>query len=75
MTFSYMVYMLSRCEEYFSIILSAVRRELSRLTEMHNLSLNDADSHVLMYVFLSPQELHLEWPWGSSVTLKLFVVF
>ena len=48
MTFKYMVYMLSTCEGSFSIILSAVHREFSRLTEMHKLSLNDADLHVLM---------------------------
>ena len=47
MTFSYMVYMLSTCERYFSILLGAVHRELFRLSEMHKLSLKDADLHVL----------------------------
>ena len=62
MTFSYMVYMLSTCEGYFSVLLGVMHREFSRLTEMHKLSLKDADLHVLMYVFLSAPGLHLEWP-------------
>ena len=47
MTFSYMAYMLSTCEGYFSLILSAVHCESSRLTEMHKLSRNAADLYVL----------------------------
>ena len=47
MTFSYMVYMLSTCEGYFSVPLGVMHREFSRLTEMHKLSLEDADLHVL----------------------------
>ena len=47
MTFSYMVYMLSTCEGYFSVLLGAMHREFSRLTEMHKLSLSGADLHVL----------------------------
>ena len=42
-----MVYMLSTCERYFSVLLGAVHRELFRLSEMHKLSLKDADLHVL----------------------------
>ena len=57
-----MVFMLSTYEGYFSIILSTIHRESIRLTEMHKLSLKDADLHVLMYVFLSAPGLHLEWP-------------
>ena len=47
MTFSYMVYMLSTCKGYFPVLLGAMHREFSRLTEMHNLSPKDADLHVL----------------------------
>ena len=47
MTFSYMVYMLSTCEGYFSVLLGVMHREFSRLTEMHKLSLSGADLHVL----------------------------
>ena len=46
-----MVYMFSTCKGYFSVILSALHRESPRLTELHKLSLTDADLHVLMYVF------------------------
>ena len=60
MTFNYMVYMLSTCEGYFSIILSAVHCEFSRLTEMHKLSRNDADSHVLSQVLPYVPGLHLK---------------
>ena len=48
MTFSYMVYMLSTRKGYFSVLLRAMHRESIRLTEMHKLSLKDADLHVLM---------------------------
>ena len=47
MTFSYMVYMLSTCEGYFSVLLGVMHREFSRLTEMHKLLLSGADLHVL----------------------------
>ena len=47
MTFSYMVYMLSTCEGYFSVFLGAMHRESFRLAELHTLSLKDADLHVL----------------------------
>ena len=60
MTFNYMVYMLSTCERYFSLILSAVHRESSRLTELHKLSLKDADLHVLSQVSLYVHGLHLK---------------
>ena len=60
MTFNYMVYMFSTCKGYFSVILSALHRESPRLTELHKLSRKDADLHVLMYVFLFPQGLHLK---------------
>ena len=42
-----MVYMLSTYEGYFSVLLGAMHRQFSRLTEMHKLSLNGADLHVL----------------------------
>ena len=45
---------------YLSVILSALHCKSSRLTELHKLSLKDAGLHVLMYVFLSPQGLHLK---------------
>ena len=38
-----MVYMSSTCRGYISVILSALHRESSRLTELHKLSLTDAD--------------------------------
>ena len=47
MTFNYMVYMLSTCERYFSVLLGVMHRESFRLTELHKLSLKDADLHVL----------------------------
>ena len=74
MTFNYMVYMFYTRKGYFSIILGAIHRESFRLTEMHKLSLKDADLHVSLYVFLYVPGLHLKWPWGPSVTLKLFVL-
>ena len=52
MTFSYMVYMLSTCEGYFSVLLGAMHRESFRLAELHKLSLKDADLHVLSNVSL-----------------------
>ena len=52
MSFNYMVYMFSTCKGYFSIILDEIHRESFRLTEMHKLSLKDADLHVLLYVVL-----------------------
>ena len=60
MTFKSMVYMFSTRKGYFSIILGAIRRELFRLTEMHKLSLKDADLHVLLYVSLYVPGLHLK---------------
>ena len=51
MSFNYMVYMFSTCKGYFSIILGAIRRDSFRLTEMHNLSLKDADLHVLWLIY------------------------
>ena len=42
-----MVYMFSTRKVYFSVIVSSVRHESSRLTEMDKLSRNDADLHVL----------------------------
>ena len=60
MTFSYMVYMLSTCEGYFSIILGAIHCEWFRLAEMHKLSLTDADLRVLSQVSLYVPGLHLE---------------
>ena len=59
-TFSYMVYMLSTCEGYFSIILGAIHCEWFRLAEMHKLSLTDADLRVLSQVSLYVPGLHLE---------------
>ena len=47
MTFSHMVYMLSTCEGYFSVLLGAMHLESFRLAELHKLSLKDADLHVL----------------------------
>ena len=47
MTFSYMVYMLSTRKGNFSVLWGAMPRKLSRLTELHKLSLNGADLHVL----------------------------
>ena len=47
MTLSYIVFMLSTCERYFSVLLGVMHREFSRLTEMHKLSLSGADLHVL----------------------------
>ena len=38
-----MVYMFSTRKGYFTIILGAISRESFRLTEMHKLSLKDAD--------------------------------
>ena len=46
---------LSQRREYFSIILSAVQNEFFCLDEMHKLSRQDADLHVLSFVFLSFQ--------------------
>ena len=60
MTFNYMVYRFSTRKGYFSIILGAIHRESFRLTELHKLLLKDTDLHVLLYVFLSPQGLHLK---------------
>ena len=60
MTFSCMVYMLSTRKGYFSVLLGAMHREFSRLTEMHNLSLNDAVLHVLLHVLSYVPGLHLE---------------
>ena len=60
MTFNYMVRMLSTCEGYFSIVLSAVHFEFSRLTEKHKLSPNDADLYVLSQVFPDVPGLHLK---------------
>ena len=60
MTFSYMVYMLSTCEGYFSVLLGVMHRESFRLTEMHKLSLKDTNLHVLLYVFLYVLGLHLK---------------
>ena len=47
MTFSYMVYMLCTCEGYFSVLLGAMHRESFRLAELHKLSRQDADLHIL----------------------------
>ena len=69
-----MVYMLSTCEGYFSVLLGAMHRESFRLAELHKLSLKDADLHVLSQVSLYVPKLHLEWPWGPSVTLKLIAL-
>ena len=55
-----MVYMLSTCEGYFSVPLGAMHREFSRLTELHKLSLKDADLHVLSQVSLYVPGLHLK---------------
>ena len=55
-----MVYMSSTRKGYFSVILGEIHRESFRLTEMHKLSLTDADLHVLMYVFLYIPGLHPE---------------
>ena len=60
MTFNYMVYRFSTRKGYFSIILGAIHRESFRLTELHKLLPKDTDLHVLLYVFLSPQGLHLK---------------
>ena len=60
MTFSYMVYMLSTCDGYFSVLLGAMHRESSRLTELHKLSLKDADLHVVSQVSLYVPGLHLK---------------
>ena len=49
-------------------------RKLSRLTEMHKLSLREADLHVVSQVSLYVPVLHLKWFWGPSLTLKLFVL-
>ena len=49
-SFNYMVYMFSTRKGYLSIILGEIHRESFRLTEMHNLSLTDADLHVLSQV-------------------------
>ena len=55
MTFSYMVHMFATCEWYFPVILSAVHRGLSPVTEKLKLSRKDADFYVLRYVFQSFQ--------------------
>ena len=60
MTFSYMVYMLSTCEGYFSVLLGAMHRESFRLAELHKLSLKDVDSYVLSQVSLYVPRLHIE---------------
>ena len=62
MTFSYMVYMLSTCEGYFSVLLGAMPRKSFSLAELHKLSLKDAYLHVLSQVSLYVPRLHLEWP-------------
>ena len=59
MTFNFMVYMFSTRKGYSFLILSAVHREFSRLTEMHKLSPKDADLHVLSQVLPYAQGLHL----------------
>ena len=51
MTSNYIVYMFPTRKGYFSIILSSVHHESSRLTKMHKLSRKDTDLHVLLYVF------------------------
>ena len=60
-----MAYMFPTCKGYFFIILSAVHRESSRLTELHKLSRKDTDLHALRYVFpciqLSPPEVTLRF--------------
>ena len=60
MTLNYMVYTFSTRKGYFSIILDEIHRESFRVTEMHKLSLKDADLHVLLYVFLDVPGLHLK---------------
>ena len=60
MTFSYMVYMLSTRKGYFSVLLGAMHREFSGLTEMHKLSLNDADLPVLSQVLSYVPGIHLK---------------
>ena len=60
MTFNYMGYMFTTRKGYFSIILGAMHCESFRLTEVHKLSLKDADLHVLMYVSLYVPGLHLK---------------
>ena len=50
MTFNYMVYKVSTCKGYFSVILSAVHRDSSLPTEMHELSRKVTDCHVFRYV-------------------------
>ena len=54
--------MFSTRKGYFSIILRAIHRESFGLTEMHKLSLKDADSHILSYVFLFVSGLPLKGP-------------
>ena len=45
--------MFSTCNGYFSIILSTVHRKSFRLTELHKLSLEDANLHVRFNVRFS----------------------
>ena len=60
MTFGYMIYMLSTRKGYFSVLLGAMNREFSRLTEMRKLSLNDADLPVFLQVLSYVPGLHLK---------------
>ena len=50
MTFNYMAYMFSARKAYFSIILTVLHREASRLTELHKLSRKNADLHALLCI-------------------------
>ena len=52
-----MVYMFSTRKGYLSIILGEIHRESFRLTELHKLSLTDADLHVLSQVLPHVQGL------------------
>ena len=51
MILNYMDYMFPTGKWYLTKFLGAVRRESSRLTELHKLSRKNSDLHVLRYVF------------------------
>ena len=60
MTLNYIVYMFPTRKGYFSIILSTVHRDQSRLTDLHDLLRKDTDFHVLRYILPCIQGFHLK---------------
>ena len=60
------------CKWYFCISPTAVHRQSSRLTEIHKLSPEDADSDVSRFIFLSIQRSITKMTLKSACDLDVF---